>query len=316
MSHAPPSADPWGPPTTPPGWVRPAARFEPPRPPHPSLPLAAGVGAIVVLVASLLGSKLVLDALVGFGWPVVAYVTLLGVLGYGPSVLWCRFASRRWGSGRALADLGATPRWSDLGWGPLTWCCTMLVQVAVAAALLWLDVPFASNTDDVSELGADRTYLVAIVVTAVVAAPIVEELVFRGLVLRSLLSVAHPAIAVPLQGILFGVAHVDPVRGVGNIGLAIVLSAVGTTFGVTAFLLRRITPTMVAHAIYNGLVMLLLLTGVRDRLMERNPGVFDDGTVVAALERAAVGSALEQVAVVDEAHLADAHGRRDPRPPR
>lgn len=264
------------------------------------MPLAAGVGAIVVLVVSLLGSKFVLDLLVDFEWPVVVYVALLGVLGYGPSVVWWWFATGKWGSGNRRSDVGFSPRWADLGWGPLIWIATIMVQVAVAAIVLALDVPLANNTDDIGELSVDRTYAVAIVITAVVAAPLVEELVFRGLVLRSLLSVSAAPVAILGQGVLFGVAHIDPARGIGNIGLAMVLTAVGMSFGVAAYLLRRIGPTMVAHAIFNGVVMIILLTGVRDRILEDNPDPFDQNSSVA-----------EQVAVVDQAHVAEPHRRGD-----
>ncbi len=311
VSHPPPPPPtsgpvraPWPPPSTPVGVV-----FAPPRDPHPTLPLAAGVGAIIVLVVSLVGSKFVLDLIVGFEWPVVVYVALLGVLGYGPSVAWWWFATDRWGTGSRRDDVGLTPRWSDLGWGPLIWLATIATQVAIATIVLALDVPLANNTDDVGELATDRTYAVAIVITAVVAAPLVEELVFRGIVMRSLLSVTAAPVAVIGQGVLFGVAHVDPVRGVGNIGLAMVLSAVGVSFGVAAYLLRRIGPTMVAHAIFNGVVMIILLSGIRDRLLENDPDPLDLDTAPAA-------SVLEQVAIVDQAHLAEPHGGRDPHPAR
>lgn len=299
----PPALAVWEPPTTPigvPANSRPA--FAPPVPPHPTLPLAAGLGAVIVLTASLLVSKYVLDLLIDFRWPVAVYVALLALVGYGPSIAWWWYATGRWGSGHPFADVGATPRWSDLGWGPLIWLCTIVVQTVMGVILLALDVPLANNTDDIGELASDRTYAVAIVIAAVVAAPLVEELVFRGLVMRSLLSKTPAAVAILLQGVLFGVAHVDPVRGLGNIGLALILSSVGVSLGTAAYLLRRIGPTMVAHAIFNGVVMILLLTGVRDRLIDENPDLFDDG----------VRSGLEQLPIVDESYIAEPDGGGDP----
>lgn len=299
------SMTPWGPPTTPigvPAGIGPTFEFKPPRAPHPTLPLAAGLGALLVLTLSLLVSKYVLDLLVDFEWPVAVYVALLAVVGYGPSIAWWWFASERWGSGDRFRDVGATPRWSDLAWGPLVWLATIVVQVFVGAIVLAFDVPLSNNTDDIGRLSADRTYTVAIVIAAVVAAPLVEELVFRGLVMRSLLSKLPAVIAVGLQGILFGVAHVDPVRGTGNIGLAIILSGVGISLGSAAYLLRRIGPTVVAHAIFNGVVMILLLSGIRDRLLEDDPGRL----------RQSPGSVAEQVAVVDQPHVAEPDSGRDP----
>ena len=61
--------------------------------------------------------------------------------------------------------------------------------------------------------------------------------------------------------LLFGFAHFDPVRGSGNIGLILVLSSVGCVLGGAAFLFRRLAPTMIAHAILNGIAMALALSG-------------------------------------------------------
>ncbi len=235
------------------------------REPHPTLPLQAALGALLILLVSLLGGRAIVDALVRYDWPLIAYISLLVVMGYGPSLIWAWYVRRRWGDGR-WAGLGWRLRWADLGWGPLTWLAAIGTQLAMAAIVLGFHIPLSSNVDDVSELGVDRAYLVATVVAAVVAAPVVEELVFRGIVMRGLLQRMPTVAAIGLQGVLFGVAHVDPVRGVGNVGLAIILSGVGCAFGASAYLARRLGPTVVAHAIFNGVVMLVVLTGVLDRV--------------------------------------------------
>lgn len=263
MTDFPP---PTGPPVTTSTWANPTLAFAPEREPHAVLPMNAAIGAVVVLVLSLLTSKYVLDALLQFEWPVVAYVALLGLMGYGPSLAWCKYASRRWGTDKFFDDVGLQPKWSDLGWGPVVWLVAIGTQVAMGALVLAFGVPLSNNTDGIGELTADRTYVVSLVITAVIAAPFVEEIVFRGVVMRGLRSRLAAAPAVVLQGVLFGVAHIDPVRGAGNIGLTIILSGVGIAFGGAAYLLRRIGPTIVAHAIFNGLVLLLVLTGIANRL--------------------------------------------------
>jgi membrane protease YdiL (CAAX protease family) len=236
---------------------------EQPREPHSTLPMAAAVGALVILLGSLILGRALIDVLVEFDWPVLVYIALLTLIGYGPSVVWSLYVRRRWAGGSAEA-IGWRFRWSDLGWGPLTYLAAIGSQLVAAALVLLLDIPLSSNVEDVSERGVDRSYLVATVITAVVAAPIVEELIFRGVVLRGFLSKLGPFLAVVLQGVLFGSAHVDPVRGVGNIGLAMVLSAVGIALGTAAYLTRRIGTTVVAHAIFNGVVMVIVLSGVLD----------------------------------------------------
>jgi membrane protease YdiL (CAAX protease family) len=264
----------------------------------PTLPLVAAVGAIGVLSGSLIVSKYLLDSIVGFGWPVAVYVALLASVGYGPSLWWCRFASRRWGTGDLGTDIGLTPRFADLGWGPVIWLGAIGAQIVVAAVIVALGVPLVGNTDAIEEISADRTYVVSLVITAVIAAPVVEEMVFRGVVMRGLRSRLPIVAVVVLQGLLFGAAHIDPVRGVGNVGLVLVLAGVGVAFGVAVVLLGRIGPAMVAHALFNGAVLLVVLTGVADRL---------DG---------ASSSVGEQVGVVDQADIAEPGGDGDAHPSR
>lgn len=233
---------------------------------HPTLPLVVAVGAVLCVAVPTLASRFVLRALTDEGWPIVAYVALATVLGYGPVLLWCAYASRRWGSGRLRTDSGLAARWADAGWGPLTWISCVVTQVFVGMLIVSSGVPMRSNTEGISELRDDRAYVISLLIVAVVAAPIVEEIVFRGFVMRGLLSRLPVVAAVGAQGVLFGLAHVDPARGMGNIGLVIVLSSVGGVLGGAAYLLRRLGPTMIAHAIMNAVALALVLSGVLDRL--------------------------------------------------
>jgi CAAX protease family protein len=244
-------------------WTGHIAAMPPPprrREEHPVLPLQVALGAVVVLIASLLVSRYLLEYLVRFDWPIVVYA-LIGIgVGYGPSVWWCVYASHRWGSGRATSDLGLRFRWTDVGWGPVAWLAALGCEVVVLVIVQLADIPLVGNTEGIGELDLDRTYVISLLITAVVAAPVVEEMIFRGLMLRGLRSRMGAAAAVGGQGVLFGLAHVDPLRGRGNIGLVLILAAVGVAFGGAAYLLRRIGPTIIAHAIFNGVVMAVVLT--------------------------------------------------------
>jgi membrane protease YdiL (CAAX protease family) len=228
--------------------------------------LGAALGAIGVLSASLISSKYVLDAVVGLEWPVAVYVVMLAAIGYGPSLWWCRYSSRRWGTGDLGHDIGLTPRLADLGWGPLIWLGAVAAQVVIGAVVVGLGIPLVGNTEGIEEISADRTYVVSLVITAVIGAPIVEEMVFRGVVMRGLSSSMPVVAVVVVQGLLFGLAHVDPVRGAGNLGLVLVLSGVGIAFGIATVLVGRIGPSIVAHALFNGVVLLIVLSGVVDSL--------------------------------------------------
>lgn len=273
-------------------WGPPPPRIADPEP-HPDLPLGAALGALAVLTVSLVAAKLLLDRLVEREWPLIAYITISAVVSYVPSIGWGLFVRRRWGTGR-LASLGWRFRWSDLGWGPLAWLVALASQSALAIVVLVFDVPFESNIETVGDADTDRAYLIAILVAAVIAAPVVEELVFRGLVLRGFLSRMHPVVAIVLQGILFGAAHVDPVRGAGNVGLAMVLAGVGVALGGAAYLTNRLGPGIIAHAILNAVALTIALTGA-----------FDD--VESPFDSAGFGGAgsAAELLVVDEADVAE-----------
>jgi uncharacterized protein len=242
-------------------WTGLTAAPKPERRPHTSLPVTAAWGAVLTLVASLIASRYILEAIARFKWPIFVYVTILAVLGYVPALLWCRYASHRWGTGRFGDDVGMKARWVDTGWGPVTWVACLITEIVVGAIVVGFDIPFTSNVKHVDEIHVDRGYVVSLLVVAVVAAPICEEIVFRGVVMRGLLSRTGAVVAIGLQGVLFGMAHFDPVRGTGNIGLIMVLSAVGCVLGGAAYLVRRLAPTMIAHGMINALAMAIALRG-------------------------------------------------------
>jgi hypothetical protein len=246
-------------------WTGLTALRSPAKQPHPSLPIGAAWGALITLMVSLVASRYILRAIADFEWPIFVYVIILAILGYAPALLWCRYASRHWGTGRFRDDVGMKARWVDTGWGPVTWIACLITEVVVGALVVGFHIPFTSNVKDVHEIHVDRAYVVSLLVVAVVAAPICEEIVFRGVVMRGLLSRTGAVMAVALQGVLFGMAHFDPARGKGNIGLIMVLGAVGCVLGGAAYLVRRLTPTMIAHGIINALAMAIALSGWSSR---------------------------------------------------
>ena len=229
--------------------------------PHPTLPLRAAWGAVITLLISLVSSRYLLRAITRFEWPIFVYVTIVAIIGYVPALLWCWYSSRRWGTGHFRADVGLKARWVDTGWGPITWMACLLTQVVVGLLVVGLRIPFTSNIRNVANVHTDRGYVVSLLVLAVVAAPLAEEIVFRGVVMRGLLSRNGAVVSVGVQGALFGLAHFDPIRGTGNIGLILVLGSVGCVLGGAAYLIRRLAPTMIAHAILNAVAMALALSG-------------------------------------------------------
>jgi membrane protease YdiL (CAAX protease family) len=228
--------------------------------PYEPLPVWVALGAIASIIVPLVASRTVLDDIARLGLPLPVDIAISALMGYGPCLAWWWWASRRLGSGlRSTAHLSA--RVVDTGWGPLTWLCCVVAQVAVAAIVLGFDVPTTSNTDAIRDQRTDIGFAISIILLAAVVAPIVEEIVFRGLVLRGFAGVMHPAVAIGLQGVVFGAVHINPDFGTGNIGLVAVLSGVGVVLGGAAYIFRRIAPSMIAHAIINAIAVAVALSG-------------------------------------------------------
>lgn len=89
------------------------------------------------------------------------------------------------------------------------------------------------------------------VVATVIGAPIVEEVIFRGLILSRLNRALPGWLAVLLSALLFGVCHGQVVW----IAYAFVL---GVVFGFLALRARSIWPTLAAHLVFNGIGQLMV----------------------------------------------------------
>ncbi|MFZ9630196.1 MAG: CPBP family intramembrane glutamic endopeptidase [Ilumatobacteraceae bacterium] len=219
------------------------------------------VGALAFTALPLVLTRVFESALRRVSLPLPLYVALLVVISYGPALAWWWYASGALGTGHRRNDVGLIMRRRDLGWGPLTWLVCFLSMAVVGSLVVTVGIPFTSNTQGIADGRSDTEYLVAMVVLAVVVAPVAEEIVFRGMVLRGLLSRWPAPAAIAAQAVLFGTAHLDPAWGAGNVGLIIVLSVAGAVFGTTAYLCRRIAPSIIAHAILNALAIAAALAG-------------------------------------------------------
>lgn len=186
-------------------------------------------------------------------------ILALGVVGYPVAAV---LASRRWGSGRVGIDLGARFRAIDLAIAPGAAVTCFGVVVACGVAFQALGVPQTSNLEDF-EGHLSGPVLVFLVVLSGLLAPITEELLFRGVLLRSLATRWGPGTAVVAQGIVFGAAHLLLDGGWGNVGLVVPLAGVGIVLGFVARATGRLGPTMLAHSLYNLVQVAILVATTR-----------------------------------------------------
>ena len=219
------------------------------------------------------GWTALIGAMVGVGLSIVVYVGLrvTGVARGDPLValaaqlgLWtgllgaCFVAVRRHGSG-SLKDLGFRVQWVDLPLGVGFGVAALFGAGAIAVLLKEIGVqPHRSSLVDPLQRGW-LTSLV-IVFIAVIGAPFVEELFFRGLLMSGLVSRLGAAIGIIGQAILFGLVHLGPTDARGNLGVFLMIAPLGAMLGVLRYGFKRLGPGMFSHAVYNAIIVAVALT--------------------------------------------------------
>jgi uncharacterized protein len=218
---------------------------------------AAAIG-LGVLLLSRVGVEVAIAPLRDSAVPV--WVLALGfyVLVFGGMVAAARVAL--W-PGRSFGSwLRPQLRAADAGRGLLVWLTAMGTAIVTVTLIRTIGAPFRSNGDVVAVYrDRDAALFTVTALAAVIGAPLVEELFFRGLVLGGLRSRLPVGVAVAVQAVLFGVYHVIPSYGTANVGLVIVLTGYGAAFGAWAVRAGRLGPTMVGHALTNSLALVALL---------------------------------------------------------
>jgi len=178
---------------------------------------------------------------------------------YGSLVLAAVHFYRQDGSLQFRHAYGLVFRWSDLAWGFVVSIVARIAATVVILPLLLL-APDAVGTNIPSGDELEGVWvLVALSVAAVVLAPIVEELYFRGFVQRSLETRWSIAVAIAMASVLFGLAHVGFQPGVGSIGIALSTGTAGAVFGIAAWYTRRLGVSMAAHAMFNAVAVAAVL---------------------------------------------------------
>jgi uncharacterized protein len=185
--------------------------------------------------------------------------TSLGALAAGEAALWVGllgaplWASRLKGAGSLAEDFGFSFRWTDPVVGvPIGIACQLLL-----VPLIYLPLQQFINKHDLEEPvrrvtdSAHGGGFIALSIVVVVGAPIVEELFFRGLVLRSLQRRFGDTWAVLGSAVLFGLAHFEYLQLPALVSLGVILGAMAVSS-------KRLGPSIFAHAGFNLVTMIAL----------------------------------------------------------
>jgi membrane protease YdiL (CAAX protease family) len=208
----------------------------------------------------LLGLLAFIVASVAFSIPVLlltdspGILGIVGLLGSWVGMLgYLFFVSKKKGYGSLRDDFGFRFTWTDplLGFG-MGFATIFLAGIASTIVAQMFDAEPGNNTDNVFN---DKSSAAIVIITALMAsigAPLVEELFFRGLTLRSIERRLGPTAGILGSAAVFGLLHWQP----GSLGSTLSLVTAISIFGlVFAFLTRwqgRLGPSIFAHMTING----------------------------------------------------------------
>jgi hypothetical protein len=102
-----------------------------------------------------------------------------------------------------------------------------------------------------TEVASNKNFITLFMIPIVIIAPITEELIFRGMLLRGIASNHKPAIAIIASATMFSLIHLN----LAQIPNAFIL---GVIFAFLMIHTRNITYTIIYHAINNFLVTFML----------------------------------------------------------
>lgn len=163
-------------------------------------------------------------------------------------------AAYRKGNG-LVADFGLRARVLDVPVGLVVGVLTQLVLVP----LIYLPIFRVIGERDVSadaraltDRATDPVGVVLLVLVVVIGAPIVEELFFRGLLLRSAERRWGRWWAVAVSSLVFGAVHLQPLQFPALVAVGVVLALLTQRTG-------RLGPAIFAHVGFNGVAVITLL---------------------------------------------------------
>lgn len=222
------------------------------RPHAITFPVALATWAVSWLVGNVVGSSIVGAATpAGSAATAPIWATAIAALCLWSCLLggtW--WTSRQYGTGSLGADVGWAWRTVDLVGVPIGVACQLVLLRVVYWPLerIW---PTTFDADEVQRSArelvdrASGAWLVVLALVVVVGAPVVEEIVYRGLLQGAALRKMPAAVAVVLVAVWFALVHFRPVEYPG-------LFAFGLVLGVLAWRTRRLGTAVLAHAGFNA----------------------------------------------------------------
>lgn len=214
-----------------------------------------GIGLALVLLVPVFFALAVVIGFDAVGWSDTAMLWALpvGTASAAVGMWWWLVRRRGWG----WRELGFTAPTRSL-WHLLWEAPLVMMGALVFVAIVRSMVDLSSDASSRSMAGGASSLVlnVAIVLSAVVVVPLVEEILFRRLVFDWMAARSPVWVAVIGTGVVFGLIHVVPAVVVYILPLGIGMTALRAWHG-------TLWASQIVHSANNGLVTVLLLLSLR-----------------------------------------------------
>jgi CAAX protease family protein len=157
---------------------------------------------------------------------------------------------------RSFAELGLRlPRPADILYAILG-TLAMILVASVAGALQKALFHIDGTAKDIALFNTshDQGIVVAFVILAVVVAPLMEELVFRGFLFNALLRALPAGVAITIASALFGLAH-------GDLVASFPLACAGAILCYVYYRSGSLTASICTHGLFNLVNIALVMLG-------------------------------------------------------
>ncbi len=185
------------------------------------------------------------------------------------------FVVSKWKGLGPASDWGWAFKPVDIGIGVGTAMIAMFAAglgATITTALVDLeDESLAENTQIITDLEGSP-WLYGLLFAVVIGAPVSEELLFRGLILRSIQKRWGPVVGVIGSLLIFVPIHFADggIFSAGQLVLWVSIAALGAVLAITAVVTERLAAPIIAHVIINGVASASAL-GYFDGLAEQLP---------------------------------------------
>lgn len=164
-----------------------------------------------------------------------------------------------------ISEGGRRPFWKAVGWEwPGHPRRVTVISVAIALGLYGLAFGittfYGGNKTDLDRLIESSIYTrVATALVAVATAPLIEEVIYRGVLYPAVEKVGGMAFAIVVVSLLFAGVHVWQYKD--NIAVILVITALSFTLTGARALTGKMLPAFIIHLVFNGIQSVLIVLG-------------------------------------------------------